>query len=396
MGLHILFVTPYVPSKVRVRPYAFIRELDKLGHRVTLACLVQPSYEQIYLSEIEPYCEAVHPVYLRRFDPYLQTAGSFFTRQPLSVAYCDSPDFQNKVEELSYGDRFDLIHTEFIRATPITYRLNGFPKVYDAVDSLTLSYRRSITAANIPSMQRLIALVEWLKMRDYEPWIIQHYDKVVVSSPIDKNTFNSARREVEIIPNGVDLNYFNWYKGPREENSIVFLGKMSYYVNIASVLWFYHNVFPLVRRHHPKVRFNIVGRNPTPVITALGKDRSVEVTGTVPDVRPYLTKSTIAVCPMVSGAGIQNKMLEAMAMGLPCVATSLACQALQTQNGYDVLVADTAEDYANAISELLDHPEHRCRLAENGRHYVEQHHNWNGIGKQLDKLYRELLKTSTY
>lgn len=387
---HILFVTPYVPSPVRIRPFGFIRELARQGHRVTLVCLVQPAWEECYLTEVAPFCERIYPIYLHGLDPYISTLKSLPTKIPLSVAYCQSNQFTQFVRDLVDKNSFDLIHTEFVRATPATIDIGGIPKLYDAVDSLTLAYRRSILAAHVPAVQRLRALAEWIKMRHYEPWVIGHYDKTIISSSADGTELNKVEIPCEVIPNGVDFDYFSFQNGDRSKKTIVFLGKMSYYVNVASVLWFYREVFPHIRKRHPDVRLLIVGRNPIPAITRLSKDAAVSVTGTVPDVRPYLREATLAICPMVSGSGIQNKLLEAMSLGTPCVATSIACMALQTQPNHDILVANSAQNFASATCAVIEQSELRRNLAENGRLYVERFHNWQSIGKSLDQIYAQL------
>jgi polysaccharide biosynthesis protein PslH len=387
----ILFVTPYVPSKVRIRPFAFIRELAAQGHKVTLACLVQPTKEAEYLPEVTPYCEAVYPAFLNRFEPYLFLLASIPTKLPMSVAYCRSENFEQMVKYLVEKDKYDLIHTEFVRAVPSTFRLNGRAKVYDAVDSLGLAYRRSLSASYISPKQRLISLMEWVKVSRYESWALSYFDRVLVSSPIDRQSLDrKSLKGVSVVPNGVDANYFSFQDGPRDPDTLVFLGKMSYYVNVSSILWFYRQVFPLIRRQRPSVKLKIVGRDPVRSIRALEKDPAVEVTGTVDDVRPHLASATIAVTPMVSGAGIQNKMLETMAVGVPTIATPLACQALEGRPGLDYLVADTPQLFASMVLDLLEHPHMRQMLACNGRRYVEEVHTWNMIGQRLNDVYATL------
>jgi polysaccharide biosynthesis protein PslH len=375
---------------MRIRPLAFIRELSQRGHHVTLACLVQPEWEASYLSEVTPYCKSVHPVHLSRYEPYMRTLTSLATPTPLSVAYCDSQKFRSTVEQLARGNGYDIVHTEFVRAAPATIRLNHLPKVFDLVDCMSLAYRRSISAANVPLRQRAIAVIEWIKLRGYEKRMLQHYQQILISSPIDRNEFQ-AEVPVEILPNGVDLNYFSYGNANHRGTEIVFLGKMCYYVNVASVLWFYKSIFPRIRKYRPDAKFLIVGRNPVEAIQDLANDPAVEVTGMVPDVRPYLQRAAVAICPMVSGAGIQNKMLEAMAVGTPCVATSLACQALAIKPGKEVLVADNAEDFASRVLCLLDHPIERQKLSEAARLYIENCHDWKLIGGRLEKLYLNYL-----
>jgi sugar transferase (PEP-CTERM/EpsH1 system associated) len=392
MGLRILFVTPYVPSPVRVRPYALIRELAKRGHRVTLVCLVQPAQEDRYLPEVEPFCHEVHPAYLDRLEPYLSCLLSAPTSMPLSVAYCRSSRARRLVDQLAADGDFDLVHTEFVRAVPLTDGVTGHPSLFDAVDCLTLAYHRSLHAPYVSPLRRLVALVEWLKMRRYEPRVLHRFERILASSPADRRALEQiGGRGVTVLPNGVDTAYFSFDDGPYGEQTLVFLGKMSYYVNVASVLWFYQQVLPLIRRQRPGIRFRIVGRDPIDKIKVLTNDDGIEVTGSVPDVRPYLTNAAVSVCPMVTGAGIQNKMLEAMALGTPTVATSLACQALAVEPGRQVLVADSADEFASCVLALLDSKALRQQVAGEARRYVEEHHRWEDIGLELETIYHDLL-----
>jgi sugar transferase (PEP-CTERM/EpsH1 system associated) len=390
--LRILFVAPYVPSPLRIRPYAFIRELAARGHQVTLVCLVQPPSEEQYLSDVTRYCQAVHPVHLSRLGSYGRCLASLPTATPLSVAYCRSGAARDTVRRLLAGGEFDLLHTEFLRATPLTQGLNTVPRVYDAVDSLALTYRRSISAPGVSPVRRLVSGFEWLKVRRYEPQMLRQFDSVLVSSPADRAALDRRPDNgIAVIPNGVDLDFFAQYDGPRDPDTVAFLGKMSYYVNVASIGWYCNEVLPLVRRLRPGVRLAIVGRDPVARVRALAKDNSIQITGSVPDVRPYLSRAAVCVCPMVTGAGIQNKMLEAMAVGTPVVSTSIACQALSVEPGRELLVADDPNEFAHHVHRLLEDPGLARRLAANARRYVEQHHNWREIVATLEELYHAVL-----
>jgi len=402
--MRILFVTPYVPSPVRIRPYAFIRELARRGHEVTLVCLVQPASERRYVADVSRYCRAIHPVRLHSAEARRNALLSVPTRTPLSVAYCSSRRQRDLVRELVARGSFDVVHTEFVRAAPCTAHLNGCPKVYDAVDSLGLAAERALRAPGVPPKRRLFAALEWLKMRGYERAVLARFDRTLVSSPADGAalTAGSAARvdgpsavhgssPIRVIPNGVDGDEFAFDERPHDPATLIFLGKMSYYVNVASLLWFYAKVFPLVRRRRPGVRLEVVGRDPVRRILALASDPAVDVTGTVPDVRPHLGSATVSVCPMVTGAGIQNKLLESMAVGTPAVATTIACQALAVEPDRELLVADEADDFAEAVVRLLDDAELRRRLARAARQYVEQQHDWWEIGRRLEAIYDELV-----
>lgn len=388
--MRILFVTPYVPSSVRSRPFNLIRELSRQGHQVTLACLVQPAAELKYLDEVRPFCQAVYPVVVKRSEALRNALLSLPTPTPLSVAFCQSKELAQTVQALVEQGEFDLIHTEFVRAAPLTARITGLPRVFDTVDSLTLAHRRSLTAPMVPLVKRLISLVEWIKLRGYEPRMAKKFDRILVSSGVDRQHLSGSHADIDLLPNGVDTEFFAYDPRPREPASIVFLGKMSYYVNVASVLWFYHKIFPLVKQRVPNVRFKIVGRDPVPSIQALASDPAVEVTGTVADVRPHIASAAVAICPMVSGSGTQFKMLEAMAVGTPVLATSISIQGLQTQPGRDVLVADQPEQFADALAALFNDPALQHKLSRNGRAYVEANHQWSVIGQRLELFYQNL------
>jgi glycosyltransferase involved in cell wall biosynthesis len=270
--------------------------------------------------------------------------------------------------------------------------LFGLPKLFDAVDSLTLTYERGWRNRNGGLANRIIAFEEWLKMRSYEPKMIRAFDQVIVSSPIDQRYLEvDSETAVEVIPNGVDQDYFYWDDRERDENSLVFVGQMNYYVNVDSVLHFYKFTFNKIQDQNPKIHLSIVGADPKKSITTLAKNPAVEVTGYVPDIRPYLAKAAVFVCPMISGSGIQNKLLHAMAMGTPVVTTSLAIQALQVKDGEHLLVADDSQQFAAAVTSLLKNKNLQKQLSVNARNYVHEHHNWNAIGQKLEAVYTRMV-----
>jgi sugar transferase (PEP-CTERM/EpsH1 system associated) len=377
---------------MRIRPLAFIRELAKQGHEVTLVCLAQPAHERQYIVDVKTYCKGIYWIPSHRPEAYRKALLSLPTGLPLSVAYCQSTELKNELHKLVLDHDWDLIHTEFIRAVPYTKEIKGIPQLFDSVDCLTLAYKRSLSASYLSPQKHLTVWFELLKIARYEKEILKYYDTIVVSSPVDQQMLSEDNNQVKLLPNGVDLEYFKYSVQQRDPLSIVFLGKMNYYVNVASVLWFYHQVYPLIRLQCPNITFKIVGRDPVDSIQKLAADPGVEVTGTVADVRPYLSNAALAIGPMVTGSGIQNKILEAMSMGAPCVVTSIVSQALKARPGDDLLVADAADAFATAVMELLQNPKKRREIGMNGRSYVEQNHDWANIGTQLTTYYSDLLQ----
>jgi len=202
---------------------------------------------------------------------------------------------------------------------------------------------------------------------------------------------DSARKMV-VLPNGVDLSYFAPLAMPRESETLVFTGKMSYHANVASVLYLCREVMPLIWRDRPQVKLWVVGKAPPPAICALAEDDRVTVTGYVPDLRPYLAQAAVAINPIPYGVGIQNKVLEAMAMELPVVTSPRACIALGVKPEKHLLVAHSASTFVQQVSRLLDDSALRQRISAAGREYVEENHNLVTIATRLVGIYRDVVE----
>ena len=176
-----------------------------------------------------------------------------------------------------------------------------------------------------------------------------------------------------------------------EADSLVFCAKLDYYPNAQAILYFCREVLPLIWKQRPQVRLTIVGSNPPQTIRDLSTDERITVTGSVPDVRPYLGKATVALAPLQVAAGMQNKVLEALAMGVPMVATPRACKSLPVKNGTHLLIAEEPQAYAEAIKLILDDPQLAQKLSLAGRAYVEDHHSWTANAHTLSELYNSIM-----
>lgn len=394
--MRILYITPYLPSSVRIRPLGFIRELSQ-RHAITLVTLVHPRAEMRFLEEVRPYCQAIYPLTLDRSAALARCLLSLPTKMPLSVAYTHSAQLRRTVRDLARRGGYDLVHIEFARAAPLVTELAGqdMPRVYDAVDSMTLASARTFRASHSP-LRKALAVLEWLKFRRFEAWAIRQFDRVLVSSPADRDALADRAPDapISVLPNGVDIEYFapRQIGGNAELPTIAFLARLNYHANVSSILHFYRHIFPLIRAKFPQVRLLLIGRDPAPAVQALAADPYVKITGYVPDVRPYLARVTVSICPMRVGAGISNKVLESMAMGLPVVATPLATEALAIEHDRELLIADDPADFADMVIALLSNPRLRARLGKQARAYVETHHRWPAIAAQLEQLYRDCLE----
>lgn len=409
MSLRILFVLPYTPNLVRVRPFNFIRALVARGHQVSLFAIDDGSGSDSDLKFMRELCEHVESVSLTKIRAAWNLLCALPTRLPLQAAFSWQPGaFSSKGTGSLFSrlDReFDLIHVEHLRAARyglalkamLRDQMHPIPIVFDSVDCISALFRLTSNHAVRP-LNRWISRFELGRNERYESWLVSQFDRVLVTSAADREALQSLRNrgnspaEISVVPNGVDLTYFK----PEDHESddaatLIMTGKMSYHANVAMCKHFVEDILPLIWRSRPEVRLLIVGKDPPASIQALSKDERIEVTGSVPDLRAFFQEASIAVVPLVYGMGIQNKVLEAMACGIPVVATPPAIAALQVRYGRELLVADRPVDFAKHVIDLVDQRHLREEIGAAGRRYVEQHHDWNLIAHQLEELYTDVI-----
>ncbi|MBC7250187.1 MAG: glycosyltransferase [Anaerolineae bacterium] len=397
--MRILYVTPYVPSLIRVRPYNLIRYLARRGHQVTVLALRSSAGELSDAEALRREGVEVETVLLPRWQSLLNCLRALPTRTPLQAAYCWSTALETRLRALMAEKRFDLVHVEHLRGAHFGAVAGGVPRVYDSVDCISLLFDR--TRHESPRWtSRLMAQMELGRTRHYESRLLAMYDTVLVTSRDDKMALerlsNRAKRErqapVVVLTNGVDLDYFAPMDVPREPESLVFSGKMSYHANVAAALYLAQEIMPLVWARRPQATLTLVGKNPPMAVRALASDPRIRVTGYVPDIRPYLARATVAVSPIRYGVGVQNKVLEAMAMATPVVTTPQACGALQVCDGEHLLVAEGADMLAWQIERVLADPPLAESLGRSGRHYVEVHHDWRVAAENLEQIYQRTIE----
>lgn len=393
--LRILFLTPYVPSPLRIRPFGFTRALAARGHRVCVLAAASSPAEERDAERLRAFCEEVRmvPVPLTRslWNCAWELAGS----APLQAVYSHSPALEAELARLLAARRFDVVHVEHLRAARLGLAATGVPRVFDAVDCISALFARA--ARRGPSRwSRLRARLDLERTRRYESFLLGRFDVTLVTSEGDRAALveladAGAPVDLRVVANGVDLRDFAPAKTRREEDELVFVGRMSYHANVAAAVELVEAVMPLVWRERPRTRVTIVGADPARRVRALARgDVRVTVTGSVADVRPYLWRATAAACPLVYTAGIQNKLLEAMACATPVVASSAACEALETRPEVHLLQADGAPAFARALLRVLNDASLRRNLGQAGREYVEAHHDWDRAATQLERIYASL------
>ena len=416
--MNILFVAPYAPNPVRVRPYEFVRTLLRRGHAVTLAGLWTSDAERADLAQLAALGATVISEAMPTWRSLRNSAITLLRSTPLQASYSWNPALMAQLQAVLQTGRFDAVHVEHLRGSRYALGVRKFfaanpmlrrPIVWDSVDSISYLFEQAVQSSR-SLKARLMTWIELERTRRHEAWLVGQFERTLVTSALDKAAFvglldryageqlRPLTARIEVIGNGVDLEHFA-FRDPsnRPTDRIVFSGKMSYHANVTAALHLVNDIMPHVWAQRPTVQVWLVGKDPAAEVRRLAEtaptlpgssERCVVVTGGVPSMPEYIQGATLAVAPLLYGAGIQNKALEAMACGTPVVATAQATAALRVQSGQELLVADGAEAFADAVLKLLGDGELRARLGAAGRRYVEAYHSWDAAAQLLEAAYR--------
>jgi sugar transferase (PEP-CTERM/EpsH1 system associated) len=391
--LYLAHRIPYPPNKGdKIRAFHQLRHLAQ-RYTVHLACLVDDLEDLPYVKDLEKCCASVEAVYRGKTAARLRALTALATGKPLSVASFSSRALQRHIARRLRTAAIDRIVVFSSAMAEYVRDVTGIPKVIDFVDADSEKWR--LYADHQPFPWSQLYRLEAKRLARYEAEAASWFDHAVFISDAEAQVLRGRTQgqPVTVIPNGVDTDYFSPHGGgqpPLGEPCLVFTGEMNYFPNVDAVRHFCRAILPLVKRLVPNVRFYIVGRYPTRQVRALADGRHVVVTGAVPDVRPYLGVAHLAVAPFRIARGIQNKVLEAMAMGLPVVGTAIALRGLQATAADGVRIADHPEAFAQEVLALLQDPLERRRCAHRARQFVCRHHRWQEHGARLEALLQAL------
>ncbi len=389
----LLFLTqriPYPPNKgEKIRSYQVLRHLAQ-RYDVHLGCLIDDPADAPHVPTVEAMCKSAHIAAIDRRRAKVTCLSGLLTGEALSVTFYRDRGLQRWVRETLERVRPEAIVISSSNMAPYVLGAQAAVRLCDLVDVDSEKWRAYAEADSGP--MRLVHRREWRKVASLEARIAREFDWSVFVSEQEAALFQrvvpGAEARVRAIPNGVDFDYFDpaiaqaaLYATDRPR--FVFTGTMDYPPNVDAVRWFVAEILPLIRATAPAAEFHIVGASPAPSVQALA-GAGVFVTGRVPDVRPYVAHATAAVAPMRIARGIQNKVLEAMAMARPVVVTSDALEGIEATPGAEVLLADDAASFAarclDAAGPLA------AGLGAAARRRVERDYSWEGRLLGLDRL----------
>lgn len=389
MRKRILVISPYFPFPAnnggKVRMYNLICHLARHNDVYLLSYIDQPHMTE-FVPAMEKVCRKVYTV-LREENKRIVN-----DTLPRSVSFFYTPEMINTLERVLDEVRPQLVQIDFLIMTQYVNHLDGIPVVYTEHDISNINFEQSFHDRDLPETHRF---VEWNKLVKFEKQILPRFKSIIVLTERDRRIlaeFIPGLSSV-LIPTGVDIDHYMPDPGRKYEGTgtkIAYVGHYRHYPNFDAAAYFIKDIFPHIRAEIPEAVFYAIGSGVTPQLQELAGP-SVVVTGEVVDVKPHLSAADVFVAPVRLGGGIKGKILEAMACGVPVVATQETSQGVACVPGEDFLVAGDARDFAAKTLALMKDPALRRTLSANARRRVEELYDWNQIALHMDTYYDSLL-----
>jgi sugar transferase (PEP-CTERM/EpsH1 system associated) len=387
---------PYPPNKGdKIRSYHLLKHLAQ-HYRVHLATFVDDPNDWQYVPHVEALCASSH---FARMNPLLARArslGALLKNRSLSLEYYRDAGLARWVDQTLAAHKIDRVLVFCSPMAQYAERHRGARRVIDFCDIDSEKWRQYAEQKSFP--MSWLYRYEARQLLRYERQVARDYDASLFVSAPEAELFRSLAPEsspkIGHFSNGVDTDYFSPDQAHANpygagERALVFTGAMDYWPNIDAVKWFAAEVFPAVRQRFPEARFYIVGSRPSPAVQALAQQDGIVVTGTVPDVRPYIAHAAVAVAPLRIARGVQNKVLEAMAMATPVVVSPQALEGIDAVPGSELVLADEPAAFADACAALLAGQDSAsAAIGRAARAKVQRQYSWSSnlacIGESLE------------
>lgn len=399
--MKILFITsrlPYPPDRGdRLRAYNFLRAFSR-EHSVALLSFTESKEENQRISSFQALCSRIEIVTLPGWQSKLNVlVYGMWSRTPLQVLYYRSRKFQVLLDKMVNEFCPDIIFVHLFRVAPYIEKYSHLYRVIDFTDVISSEIKQSLCYRSF--FWRMLYRIEGKRIKRIESYLADTLNESWVISTFERDKLRalSSASQIVVIPNGIDQDrFFPANKVQKQEGLVIFVGHMGGYHNSDAVCYFIDDILPKIREMVPNVRFRVVG----PCIEGFQSQvksvsYNVEFAGYTDDLNPELNRAIVFVAPLRFAAGIQNKILEAMVVGLPVVTTSCGNSGLQAEHGKEIFVEDTPDHFAERVAELLRDEELRKKIGFAGREFVISRFSWDQSTQRLVKVSKLLTERIT-
>jgi len=367
----------------KLRAYHQIKELSK-HFEVHLISTSEHEVEEEHIQKLRPFSKSIHIYPISFFQKAFGVATKLFSKKPIQVGYFHHLSIQLKINKLLSEIQPDHIYCQLIRASEYVKNYHDCPKTIDYMDAFSKGVeRRSLNAKWI---KKYVFESEYKRLMNYENAIFEYFEHHTIISKQDKQyIFHKNRAKIAIVPNGVDESFLEIDHSIEKTADLVFIGNMAYPPNVTAAQFIVNDILPLLPS---KIKVKIAGSNPAKEVNRLASEQ-VEITGYVEDIKNAYRSAEIFVAPMFLGTGLQNKLLESMALGVPCITTTLANNALGATPDKEILIADSPKEFAYQIQRLTEDFQIKQRIIENGRSFIVENYEWSKVTDKLVQLMRQ-------
>lgn len=391
--MKILFLAnriPYPPYRGdKLKIYNLAKRLSK-HHELVLLTFTETEEDKKYKPELEEIFTEVHLIHLPKWQSALNCLAALWSSTPLQVLYFRSSSMRRKLDELLNRSQFDAIHVQHLRMAPYLSYRKDLKRILDLPDAFSLYWKRRQKIKS-SFYKTWFEKIEQKRLAKYEQ-IIKAYQLSLVCSDEDKAYLEQLHqaKNIKLLPNGVDRTTFvQMHHDYAHNNTLLFTGNMDYAPNVDAVIYFVNEIFPLIIKRFPDVVFTIAGQRPVEQVKALACN-NIHVTGFVKDLASVYNDASVVVAPLRFGAGTQNKVLEAMAMGVPVVCSHVGFKGLGIKSGEGAIMETDTNAFAEAICKLLSDEEYRKQVGNAGAKVIAENFDWEVVTRKLEQYFQEI------
>lgn len=368
----------------KLRIFNQIRELSR-QHEIILCALTEEIVQDADYQQVMTFCSQIHIFHLSKMTIFLNILGGILRGLPFSVSYFFNKKIQRQILDIAAREKPNHVYAQLIRTSEY-FKETTYPKTLDYMDAFSVGMQRR--SKDDAWFLRLFYALESKLLRRYETTIFAYYNHLTIISQQDKLLMiGDEDINIKVVPNGIDYQYFtpNYEQKVQPIYDIVFVGNLGYYPNIQAAKYLVNQILPLLKKEYPNIKILLAGARPSQEIELLANE-NVDIKRDLVDIREAYLAAKIFVAPIFHGSGQQNKILEAMAMGLPCITTTLVNNAILAKPNEEILVANTEGPFAEQILNLLQDIDYQLIIKANGREFVKSHYSWHTATQVLNDL----------
>ena len=389
--MDIIFITSRFPFPIdkgdKLRAYYQIKELSKV-HNVHLLSISDKNLNQNDINKLKEVCSDIHIFKINLFKRILNLFKTFINKKPFQVNYFYSKSIQRNIDNIIKEVQPDHIICQLIRTAMYMKNQHQIPSTIDYMDALSKGIQRRIPIASF--WMKPILKMEFERLKKFENLAYEFFENHIIISKSDRNSIaHNKSSKIKIIANGIDTEIFKKYKF-KKKYDLVFIGNLNYVPNIDTALYIGNTIVPELRKTYPDIKILIAGSNPSNKVKKLSNE-NITISGWVEDIKEAYLSGKIFFAPMKIGTGLQNKLLEAMSLEIPCITSPLANKALGAINNNHILIGNNSQEHINHIKYCLENNSAAEHLGANGRVFVKKNFSWN---KSNELLLNVLSKTN--